>query len=963
MLYENFKRETSCHQLPDFGTQDVFLSTKVMITISFVLFNARSIVNKLDAFFAFISVHKPLIIGITETWARCGLPDSLFAPSEYVLFRSDRSVGMGGGVLLLVHCALRPVSPPTTSSFSSDKCNVISCAVSLNIGNIMIACVYRSPSSTSSSDIDLSAFVNHLCALDYKYKVIMGDFNMPNIDWESDSVTLSPNPIVDCFDDNFLTQIVKKPTRGRNILDLVLVNDVSLISDVEVAESFLGSDHATVWFKIVGVCGRPGPKNKTMRYDFSKADWTLFAHRIEHADWAYVFSDGDVNVTWTRFYDVIMSAAAESIPIIGKKNFVQGIPARGEVKRAYRARKRIFKLCSNSDSAFATRLRSEADARLKRALSNSRRIHESKVARHAKTEPKLFWSTVRSRLARKSTIQNVTCDDGTITSDDLETAETLNNYFSSIFSEHMDSDVPSVASKTNLKLDDLDFSMNALRNIVNTLPVSSAPGPDGMSYSFIRFSGDILLCHCLRLFKFFLSAGDIPEVWRIATVFPIYKGKGSKAQCCNYRPISLTPVLCKIMERLVKQSLMTYLLSNNLLKDSQHGFLPGRSTLTCLLSYLESVTHFLDSNQCIDVVYLDLAKAFDSVPHQCLLSKLQSYGIVNPVLAWIAAFLRDRKQCVQINSVRSSFKRVCSGIPQGSVLGPLLFLIYVDDVDDVIHRAKLIKYADDIKLYLPYSPSSVDTLVSPISDDLHRFQAWCRTWKLHVNPSKCQCLYLGASNPHLPIFLSDDSPVVATQSVCDLGVWLSSDLKPSLNCKKAAARGQQMLSLIKIAFKYLQPPLLCMLYKAFVRPVLEHCCCAWCPFYVKDIEILEKVQRRMTRILPEFAHLPYEERLRRFQLTTLKTRRLRFDLICVYRMLRGLMRVDDSQFFQLSTRISRNHPLKLVMNYSRLDIRHHFFSQRVVSVWNDLPTSCVFSDSVLSFKHALDLYLSHSGFP
>ena len=159
----------------------------------------------------------------------------------------------------------------------------------------------------------------------------------------------------------------------------------------------------------------------------------------------------------------------------GKRNFVQGIPAYGEVKKAYRARKRIFKLCSKSDSVFANRLKSEADARLKQALFNSRRLQEAKVARNARTDPKLFWSTVRSRLARKPVIQSVVMDDGSITTNDKETADTLNKYFCSIFSEHLDSDAPSVKPKTNLTIGDIDFSMDTLLKIVNALPVASAP--------------------------------------------------------------------------------------------------------------------------------------------------------------------------------------------------------------------------------------------------------------------------------------------------------------------------------------------------------------------------------------------------------------------------------------------------------------------------------------------------------
>ena len=192
---------------------------------------------------------------------------------------------------------------------------------------------------------------------------------------------------------------------------------------------------------------------------------------------------------------------------------------------------------------------------------------------------------------------------------------------------------------------------------------------------------------------------------------------------------------------------------------------------------------------------------------------------------------------------------------------------------------------------------------------------------------------------------------------------VSTDLKPSANYKKAASRGQRMLTLIKIAFKFLQPSVLCMLYKAFVRLLLEYCCSDWCPFYVKDVDVLERVQRRMTRLLPELQHLSYEERLQYFHLTTLKTRGLRYDLICVYRMLlKGLMSVDQSLFFTLSSRISRSNSLKLNVKFSRLDMRHHFFSHRIVSTWNDQPKSCVEAQSVNSFKRELDVYLLECGF-
>lgn len=178
----------------------------------------------------------------------------------------------------------------------------------------------------------------------------------------------------------------------------------------------------------------------------------------------------------------------------------------------------------------------------------------------------------------------------------------------------------------------------------------------------------------------------------------------------------------------------------------------------------------------------------------------------------------------------------------------------------------------------------------------------------------------------------------------------------------AASKAQKMLSLIKIAFKHLQPLFLCVLYKAFVRPLLDYCIPAWSPYYVKDIEALEKVQRRMTRMLPDYRHLSYLDRLQVFKLTTLKTRRLRYDLICVFKILNGFLDVDPSHFFVFNVRPSRSHDRQLYVSYSRLDARKNFFSQRIISFWNELPVTCVMADSVLSFKRELDSHLCKMGF-
>ena len=225
--------------------------------------------------------------------------------------------------------------------------------------------------------------------------------------------------------------------------------------------------------------------------------------------------------------------------------------------------------------------------------------------------------------------------------------------------------------------------------------------------------------------------------WRFATISPIFK-KGSKKLAENYRPVSLTSVACKILESLVREKLISFLKDNKLLSEKQFGFLGQMSTILQLLNYLDYCAEAMGKGRSVDSIYLDFQKAFDTVPHRRLIVKLKAYGICGPLLKWINSFLSMRKQQVSVNGCLSSEQSVISGVPQGSVLGPLLFVLYINDLPDEINSMVLM-FADDTKLFRIIE-SSEDTKV--LQEDLKKLEEWSSTWLLKFHPGKCKVLPL-----------------------------------------------------------------------------------------------------------------------------------------------------------------------------------------------------------------------------
>ena len=484
--------------------------------------------------------------------------------------------------------------------------------------------------------------------------------------------------------------------------------------------------------------------------------------------------------------------------------------------------------------------------------------------------------------------------------------------------------------------------------------MSKSCGPDNCHPFFLRECAEEIYLPLSEIFQRSISTGDVPNDWKKANITCIFK-KGNKQEPGNYRPVSLTSVLCKLLEGNIKEEVMNHLSRHNLLSDSQFGFRKNRSTILQLLTVMEDWTDALDNNLQVDTVYLDFKKAFDSVPHKRLVKKLEGYGIKGSLLLWLKNFLKQRQQRVVINGNLSKWTDVLSGIPQGSILGPILFILYINDLPGVVGSVCKL-FADDCKLYRNIA-SEADQ--KELQEDIERLCKWSKDWLLGFNIKKCKMVSFGNVQFEYEYGMTDTQNnlhVLSTEdSESDLGILFKKNLKFDEHIDNTVNKVNRIIGLIKRKFTYMDKDLFLTLYKSLVRSHLDYGNLVFYPTTKKYKQIVENAQRRATRLVPELCGLIYKERLIELNLPTLDYRRKRFDIIQVFKIVNKIDDIDMSTFFTFTENNQlRGHNLKLNKPRANKSVKLHSFSLRNIPVWNSLPLEVVNSRTVVEFKTKLD---------
>ena len=617
-------------------------------------------------------------------------------------------------------------------------------------------------------------------------------------------------------------------------------------------------------------------------------------------------------------------------------------------------------------------------------LRKAKKLFEKKIAKEASSNPKAFFSYVNSykkkttsfiRLKKQYCSSNKDDDNtNSFTSTDKETSDELNAYFASVFTKDEDSaeisvnyffrnfvdddndntsapfDLPYNHEGEDTLLNNINITKDDVYELLTTLDPNKSAGDDEIHPRILRECADELTAPLCMLFNKSIDSGSVPLSWKLATITPLHKSD-ERDNAENYRPISLTSQVVKLLEKLIRRKVMDHLLKVGTLSDEQHGFREKKSCMTNVLEALEYITKAVDEGFPVDEIFLDFKKAFDKVSHELLLYKLDCMGIRGNILSWISSFLIDRKQRVRVNGSYSSWVNVTSGVPQGSVIGPLLFLAFINDMpNNISTNCKL--FADDSKLY-----GIVDTMdnFEKLQEDLNKCYNWSRTWKMDFHPKKCKVVHFGHKNPEYQYRIGKES-VAPANFEKDLGIIISDDLKWSRHIDSCVNKANRMVGVIKRSFSYMNKDMFLTLYKTFVRPHLEYCPEVWNPHLIKDINALENVQRRATKMVPECKDLSYEERLSMLKLFPLKERRARGDMISTFKLLNGYIDASNSLLQRkiCSGKSLRSHDDQLYSNVANTNTRKYFFTNRVVLPWNTLSPSIVNSLNVEMFKARYD---------
>ena len=543
---------------------------------------------------------------------------------------------------------------------------------------------------------------------------------------------------------------------------------------------------------------------------------------------------------------------------------------------------------------------------------------------------------------------------------DSDKASLLSQHFESVYLQ-TDSKPHTMEGPFPAKLADVDCDAQFVYLTLKNLSNKYSTGPDLIPLVFYKNLAPFLAEPLSILFRKCLDSGQIPRIWSHSIVTPVYKKKGTKSDPKNWRPISNTCCLCRILERHIGYKLKKYLECNKLLSTDQFGYREKRSTETNLLLATNEWTQLLDQGQSVAVVYTDMKAAFDTVDRGLLLERLAFIGISGNLLRLLEAFLSNRTMQVRVGSELSDSVVCRSGVPQGTVLGPILWNIFYDPLASQIHNSSILRYADDAKIFRSITcPNDLSLLQA----DLDRLANWCSDNQVRVSESKCEVLTLGPyfSNNHINLSLNGiQLPVV--DKARDLGVWVDNKLSFANHAASAASKASRVSAVVFRTFTNRDPFFYRLAYLGYVRPILLYNSTVFNSHSAKADNLLEHIQQAFTRKIFWRCHLPktsYEERLAFLDLDKLCVEREAIDLTTIHKLfhLEGGERSEFSdallvmhdQGERRSARVSNQFQLRSDFNTA---LRRKSLNNRAKSRWNSLPTNLMslkpdsFKDNVL----------------
>jgi hypothetical protein len=849
-----------------------------------------------------------------------------------------------------------------------------SCVVEINLQpgkRVLLSVVYRPPDADMEDMETLNSFLDCLHSYHIKDKIIVGDFNLPRIDWTSNQYKPDSRPLerefCDIVNTIFLQQLVNFPTRFTkegigNILDLVLLWNPDLVKNLREGSDNMGSDHTAINFTIPISCKYVKQPKRTI-YNFKCADWAGLTNSLNTHSWD-TDCNIDIDILWDNWSSSFFDYVDKYIPKIQCKSRSSAPWIDSDIIKLVKKKERAWiKFKKTGNVVFRDRfcsLRKQSKSLIKQRRAD----FLTDVRTSLKDNPKRFWSF--HKIKNPVNIPQSVGYNDVSTDDPVKQANLFNNFFHSVFRDK--------ASYTSCKLDShvhdnlnnlssLIFTSLDVYEVLSTVDPGKASGPDGIPGKLLRECALEISPALTAIFNASLLQGKVPSAWKRANVTPVFK-KGDKSCVENYRPISLLSLVSKVLERCIHKKVLPFL--QPIISDCQHGFMPNRSCVTQLVDFTYNLGSNYDRGFDTDVVYLDFSKAFDSVNHSMLIEKLRCAGIGGTLLAWFHDYLEGRLQRVVINGAYSEWLPVTSGVPQGSILGPLLFVIFINDMPSCV--------SSDTEISLFADDSKCSRIISTIADqlalqkDLNALFNWSVKWDIDFNAKKCVMLHVKTRKHHhvAPFnYKLGDHSLQSVDDQNDLGISVTCNMnwKPHIN--HMICKANRILGLIRHTCHDINDPLTRkILYLAHVRPILEYGSEIWNPQEKGLISSIEKVQRRATRFILR-SSAPYEERLNELNLLSLDNRRKFKDNILLFKGLQSMTFISFHD--KINFRNSEHHNLRstnsptIIPNRCRTNIFRQTYFNRIYHSWNALPANLRNLHTFPQFKSCLlDHYLANN---
>ncbi|MEL7079429.1 MAG: reverse transcriptase family protein, partial [Cyanobacteria bacterium J06582_2] len=935
---------------------------------------------------------------------------------NYSHITNNRQNRSHGGVLIYLHNNL---TFKLLCNKSDDMCSFL--AIFINELKLTLLLAYRPPPDYSSHNkyhgtnlensfnkIIIQNIANSIANLNNPSTpdiILAGDFNFPNARWPEGVGTRpkgnSPesrmlNQLMNTCDRFHLLQTINFGTRmtpsgSTNTLDLIFTNNHQLIKHISHYWSSL-SDHCIISCEtghnqaLRNNTKIPTqPENSLKSFNYHKANFDDISRSLHLTDWEQILQNKNSNEKLDIFLSKVHSIVDSNCPKFSTKPGQSNNKIPRHRRILFRRRKRKLKLLSfpNLKKSRSTFIQSEIqdiESKLIASYKEERNFEENKAVNNIKYNPKHFYSFARKHQIIKGGIGPLKID----TSNNLITSpydicDQLSLQYSSVFSttdpnnainnpeqffDISNSNVPS--------LTDIVFTPKMIEEEINNLKVNSAPGPDNFPVILLKSCKKQLSKPIYMIWRSSLDNNDIADIHLHAVIHPVLK-PGSPANLPkSYRPISLTSHIIKIMEKILRKAIIKHLTDNNLLPNNQHGFIKGRSTLSQLLAQTETILRTIEEGNDLDSIYLDFSKAFDKVDHTILCTKLKRLGIGGKIGSWLHTFLTKRTQQVSANGALSDPAPVISGVPQGTVLGPILFIIKISDLDQGLEKSAISLFADDSRASsIVSSDSDKNNFQTELNDVIY---PWAPTNKAVFNGDKFEHIHFGKKMSPSPTYYDPQgNPIETKNLIKDLGILISNDLSWSPHINKVISECRKQTAWILRTFTKRDILTMRALWISLVRPIIDYCSPLWSPSPKSYgcIDKLEGVLRSYSKHVENLQDKNYKERLKALNLQSIQRRHERYKIIYVYKIKESIVPNlpqnpfnSDFSFALKFSQTTRNGIRCSIPNptlyHNPAEIpRNSSFALSASNLWNCLPPkiTTITNVTVLNFKKQLDKFL------